>query len=168
MEHFLLPDLVVVRDHEAGNIDANRPRDLVLGGVALSDLAEFQVGHRHCRAGVSDSATADSVGPEAGSRTDLRPNAPATVTLDGASFDLWQLPEWWVGSRTVLHLVLLQADARPVDYQQVPRLLIRALRFEKDGVTVAPNEMAAFGGGRVLQCTAEFDGQVAGLSAVVG
>lgn len=160
----MLGDLVVVRhDDDAGQSDDDPPPSLVLGGVAMKAIAQFHVAGRRCLAGVADSAAAYVIGPEAGAPTDLRGRTPASVTLDGTSFDLWQLPEWLVGGSTVLHLVLAARDGRPVT-RNAHRQLLAVLHVEHGGAPVVPLSTGTYGGDRLLQCTAEFRGQITGLT----
>lgn len=167
VEHFLLRDLVVVRDDDgASQFDDDRPPDLVSGGVAVKAMAQFRVASRRCLAGVADASTAYPIGHHAGARTDLRGRAPAAVTLGGASFDLWQLPEWQVDTRTVLHLVLVARGDQPVS-RESHRQLLAALHVEHDGAQVLPVSMGTYGGDRLIQCTAEFRGQITGLRAFI-
>lgn len=166
VEHFLLRDLVVVRHDDASPSDDARSPGLVLGGVVLLAMADFHVAGKRCLAGVADPATAHPIGPEAGAGTDFRGRAPTAVTLGGASFDLWQLPEWHVDDSTVLHLVLTARDGRPVT-RDTHRALLAGLQIEHDGAQVLPVSMGTYGGNTLIQCTAEVREPLVGLTARV-
>lgn len=72
------------------------------------------------------------------------------MTLGGASFDLWQLPEWWVDSRTVLHLVLAARDHQPAP-RESHRQLLAALHVERGGAQVPPVWTGTYSGDRLIQ-----------------
>ncbi|MBC9732417.1 hypothetical protein [Nocardioides marmotae] len=168
MEHFLLGDLVVVRDDdEVVPFDDERPPDTVLGGVPAKAVAQFRVADRRCLAGVAGGAAAETVGPQAGPGRDLRGHVPDRVTLGATSFDLWQLPEWHVAGQTVLHLVLV-ARGELLDKREAHRLLLGTLDVERDGVHVLPESMGTFGGEGLIQCAAQFRGHLTGLTVTVG
>ena len=166
MEHFLLQDLVVVRDEDAQQVDDEQPPDLVLGGVTVKAMAQFRVSDQRCRSGVADAAAAYLTGVEAGAPTDLRGHAPAAVQLGGAWFDLWQLPEWPVGTWTVLHLVLVAKGCEPVP-REAHRQVLGALHVEHGDGPVRPVSMGTFGGNGLMQCTAQFRGPIKGLRATI-
>jgi hypothetical protein len=167
VEHFLLRDLVVVRDDDTTvEFDDERPPDAVLGGVAAKAMAQFRVADRRCLIAVADFATARPIGPEAGPGLDLRGHVPSRVTLGGTSFDLWQLPEWHVATQTVLHLVL-ETRGELLNKRESHRLLLGALQVEQGGVPVLPVSMGTFGGDRLIQCTAVFRGHVTELKATL-
>lgn len=167
MDHFLLRDLVVVREVDAQQFDDEQRPDLVLGGLTMKAMAQFRVAGWRCRAGVADAATASPVGSQAGAPTNLRGHAPAVVKLGGVPFDLWQLPEWWVDDAwTVLHLILVP-DGRELVSREAHRELLGALHVEPGDAHVLPVSFGTFGGGGLIQCTAEFSGQLTGLRATI-
>ncbi|MDN4161115.1 hypothetical protein [Nocardioides abyssi] len=167
MEHFLLQDLVVVRnDDDMAQFDDERPPELLLGGVIAKAMAQFRVGDKRCLIGVADLAAVHPIGPQAGPGNDLRGRVPIRVTLGETSFDLWQLPEWHVSSRTVLHLLLV-AEGEMTNKRESHRLLLGALQVEQGGDQVLPVSMGTFGGDRLIQCAAEFPGDMMGLKVTI-
>ena len=167
VDHFLLPDLVVLRDVDAEQFDDEQRPALVLGGLTMKALAQFRVAGQRCRAGVADSSPASPVSSQVGAPTDLSGQAPATVKLGGVLFDVWQLPEWWVGgASTVLHLVLISDNPKSVS-PEAHRELLGGLDIQHGAAHVLPVSVGTFGGDGLIQCTAEFGGQLTGLRATI-
>jgi hypothetical protein len=167
VEHFLLPDLVVLRDVDAKQFDDEQRPDLVLGGLTMKALAQFRVADRRCRAGIADSAPAFPIVSQVGAPTDLRGRAATAVKLGGVPFEMWQLPEWWVGdASTILHLVLVSDQYKSVS-REAHRELLGGLHIQHGDAPVLPVSMGTFGGDGLIQCMAEFGGQLTGLRATI-
>ncbi|GAB2627180.1 hypothetical protein GCM10027270_12880 [Nocardioides ginkgobilobae] len=152
MERFLLGDLLVLRDldHDAAADGEGVPSVPLMAGVPLRSLASFSLGGHTCRSGLADAPGAAVAGKQL--------PQPVVLEVSECPVSIWRLPEWHVGDWTVVHLVLVTRDGAEVP-RAVHREVLGRLQVEHQGSVLPQAGGGSFGGGPLVQVTAELPGR---------
>lgn len=153
MEHFLLGDLLVLRDlaDDAAADGEGASSVLLVAGVPLRSLASFSLGGHTCRSGLADAPGSAVVGKQL--------PQPVILEVSGCPVSVWRLPEWHVGDWTVVHLVLMTRDGAEVP-RAVHREVLGRLQVEHRGTVLPYAGGGSFGGGPFVQVTVELPGRL--------
>lgn len=152
MERFLLGDLLVLRDldHDAAVADGEGASwALRMGGVPLRSFASFSLGGHACCSGIAGVTGAPVTG--------VPLLSPVDLVIAGCPIVVWRLPEWHVGDRTVVHLVIVAADGAEVP-REVHREVMGRLQVERRGSVLPYAGGGSFGGGSLVQVAVELPG----------